>query len=138
MQGIHKLLLNGSDRLRVINVWATWCGPCVSEFPDFITINRMYRSRDFEWVTISADEPNVKAKVLKFLQKQQASATNYLFNSEDKYQLIEAIDPKWQGAIPYTIIVEPGGKILYAQQGVIDPAEIKKIIVESSVIGRYY
>ena len=138
VQGIHKLLLNGSDRLRVINVWATWCGPCVSEFPDFITINRMYRSRDFEWVTISADEPNVKAKVLKFLQKQQASATNYLFNSEDKYQLIEAIDPKWQGAIPYTIIVEPGGKILYAQQGVIDPAEIKKIIVESSVIGRYY
>ncbi len=138
VQGIHKLLVNTSDKLRVINVWATWCGPCVSEFPDFITINRMYRSRDFEWVTISADEPNIKSKVLKFLQKQQASATNYLFNSEDKYQLIEAIDPKWQGAIPYTIVVEPGGKILYAQQGVIDPAELKKIIVESSVIGRYY
>jgi thiol-disulfide isomerase/thioredoxin len=138
VQGIHKLILNNTDKLRVINVWATWCGPCVSEFPDFISINRMYRSRDFEWVTISADEPTIKSKVLKFLQKQQASATNYLFNSEDKYQLIEAIDPKWQGAIPYTIVVEPGGKILYAQQGVIDPAELKKIIVESSVIGRYY
>jgi hypothetical protein len=76
--------------------------------------------------------------VLKFLQKQEASATNFIFNSEDKYQLIEAIDPRWQGAIPYTIIVEPGGKILYADQGVIDPAEIKKIIVESSTLGRYY
>lgn len=138
VHGIKKLLLNNTEKLRVINVWATWCGPCVSEFPDFITINRMYRSRDFEWVTISADEPNKQAKVLKFLQKQQASATNYIFNNEDKYQLIEAIDPKWQGAIPYTIVVEPGGKILYAQQGVIDPAELKKIIVESSVIGRYY
>lgn len=138
VHGIKKLLLNNTEKLRVINVWATWCGPCVSEFPDFITINRMYRSRDFEWVTISADEPNKQAKVLKFLQKQQAAATNYIFNSEDKYQLIEAIDPKWQGAIPYTIVVEPGGKILYAQQGVIDPAELKKIIVESSVIGRYY
>lgn len=138
VHGIRKLLGNNSDKLRVINVWATWCGPCVSEFPDFITINRMYRSRDFEWVTISADEPNKQSKVLKFLQKQQASATNFIFNSEDKYQLIEAIDPKWQGAIPYTIVVEPGGKILYAQQGVIDPAELKKIIVESAVIGRYY
>ena len=138
VSGIKKLLKNNSEKLRVINVWATWCGPCVSEFPDFITINRMYRSRDFEWVTISADEPAIKSKVLKFLQKQQASATNFIFNSEDKYQLIEAIDPKWQGAIPYTIVVEPGGKILYAQQGVIDPAELKKIIVESSAIGRYY
>lgn len=138
VHGIKKLLMNNSEKLRVINVWATWCGPCVSEFPDFITINRMYRSRDFEWVTISADEPSIKNKVLKFLQKQQASATNFIFNSEDKYQLIESIDPKWQGAIPYTIVVEPGGNILYAQQGVIDPAELKKIIVESSVIGRYY
>ena len=136
--GIQKLIKNKTDKLRVINVWATWCGPCVSEFPDFITINRMYRSRDFEWVTISADEPNKQTKVLKFLQKQQASATNYIFNSEDKYQLIEAIDPKWQGAIPYTLVVEPSGKILYAQQGVIDPAELKKIIVESAAIGRYY
>ena len=136
--GIKNLIKNKSDKLRVINVWATWCGPCVSEFPDFVTINRMYRSRDFEWVTISADNFSKQPRVLKFLQKQQASGTNFLFNSEDIYQLIEAIDPRWQGAIPYTIIVEPGGKVLYAQQGVIDPSEIKKIVVESKAIGRFY
>ncbi len=136
--GIKNLIKNKSDKLRVINVWATWCGPCVSEFPDFVTINRMYRSRDFEWVTISADNFSKQPRVLKFLQKQQASGTNFLFNSEDIYQLIEAIDPRWLGAIPYTIIVEPGGKVLYAQQGVIDPSEIKKIVVESKAIGRFY
>ena len=136
--GIKNLIKNKSDKLRVINVWATWCGPCVSEFPDFVTINRMYRSRDFEWVTISADNFSKQPRVLKFLQKQQASGTNFLFNSEDIYQLIEAIDPRWQGAIPYTIIVEPGGKVLYAQQGVIDPSEIKKIVVESKAMGRFY
>lgn len=138
VDGIKKLLQNPSDKLRVINVWATWCGPCVAEFPDFITINRMYRSRDFEWVSISADEPSKSNKVLKFLQKQQASATNYIFNDSNKYKLIDAIDPKWEGAIPYTVVVEPGGKIVYARQGAIDPAELKKIIVESPVIGRFY
>jgi thiol-disulfide isomerase/thioredoxin len=136
--GIKELLKNNSDKLRLINVWATWCGPCVTEFPDFITINRMYRGRDFEFVTISADDPAQKEKVLKFLKGKEASNKNYLFSIEDKYKLIEAIDPKWQGALPYTVLVEPGGKIVYGKQGRIDVAEMKKTIVDNPLIGRYW
>ncbi len=138
VEGIKSLISNNSDKVRLINVWATWCGPCVAEFPEFITMNRMYRRRDFEFISISADDPDNKNKVLKFLQKEQASATNYLFNIDDKYKLIEAIDPKWEGALPYTLIVEPGGKIVYAQQGQIAPAEVKRKIVDDPYIGRYY
>ncbi len=137
-KGIAALLKNDSDKLRLINVWATWCGPCVSEFPDFLTMYRMYRGRDFELVTISADPPEKEEKVLQFLQKRYASNTNYLFDQEDKYKLIEAVDPNWQGALPYTLLIAPGGKIVYAQQGTIEPLQLRKIIVESSYIGRYY
>ncbi len=137
-QGIRDLLKNGSDKLRLINVWATWCGPCVTEFPDFVNINRMYRRRDFEFISISADEPAKKDKALKFLKEKQASGKNYIFSVDDKYKLIEAIDPKWQGALPYTILVEPGGKIVYAKQGPINPAEMKKMIVDNPLVGRYY
>jgi thiol-disulfide isomerase/thioredoxin len=137
-EGIKDLVHNGSDKLRLINVWATWCGPCVEEFPEFISMNRMYRRRDFEFISISADEPAKKAKALQFLQKQQASNTNYIFNIDDKYKLIEAVDPKWQGALPYTLLVEPGGKIVYAKEGPIDPAVLKKAIVDNRLIGRYY
>ena len=91
---LKELLQNKSDKLRLINVWATWCGPCVAEFEDFITINRMYRGRDFEFISISADNPTNKEKVMKFLKKQQASNTNYLFSVDDKYKLIEIVDPK--------------------------------------------
>ena len=98
----------------------------------------MYRGRDFELVFVSADDPANKDKVLKFLQKKQASTTNYLFSADDKYKLIEAIDPNWQGALPYTILVEPGGKIVYSKQGQINVAEMKKMIVENKYIGRYY
>jgi thiol-disulfide isomerase/thioredoxin len=136
--GIKELLQNNSDKLRLINVWATWCGPCVTEFPDFITMNRMYRKRDFEFISISADDPANKQKVEKYLKKVQASNTNYLIDNDDKYKLIEAIDPKWQGALPYTILVEPGGKIVYSKQGRIDVAEMKKMIVENALIGRVY
>ncbi len=136
--GIKDLLKNNSDKLRLINVWATWCGPCITEFPDFMTINRMYRGRDFEFISISADDPAQKEKVLKFLKGKQASGKNYLFSIDDKYKMIEAIDPKWQGALPYTILVEPGGKIVYGKQGRIDVKEMKKAIVENPLIGRFY
>jgi thiol-disulfide isomerase/thioredoxin len=137
-QGIRDLVQNHSDKLRLINVWATWCGPCVTEFPEFITMNRMYRKRDFEFISISADELSKQNKALQFLQKQEASTRNYIFSGDSKYKLIEAIDPKWPGALPYTMLVAPGGKIIYAKEGIIDPAELKKTIVEDPTIGRYY
>ncbi len=134
--GLKSLLKNDTDKVRLINVWATWCGPCVTELPDFVDINRMYRNREFEFITVSADVPGKREKALQMLKKLQASNKNYLFNSEDKYKLIEAIDPAWQGALPYTLLIEPGGKVLYRTQGTIVPLEVKKMIVNK--IGRYY
>lgn len=135
---VKNLMQNHSEKLRLINVWATWCGPCVNEFPDFITIDRMYRGRDFEFISISADKLSKKDKVLEFLIAHQASNKNYIFNQENVYDLIEAVDPNWQGALPYTILVEPGGKIVYGQQGPIDPLRLKKLIVENHMLGRTY
>ncbi len=137
-QGVKELMKNNGDKLRLINIWATWCGPCVEEFPEFVTINRMYRSRDFEFISISADDPSLKEKVYKFLKKEEASNKNYIFNTDNKYKLIEAVDPQWQGGLPYTILVEPGGKIVYAKQGPIDAAKMKTTIVDNPLIGRFF
>ncbi|MBN1995942.1 redoxin, partial [candidate division KSB1 bacterium] len=60
----------------------------------------------------------------------------YLFDSDDKYQLIEAVDKEWQGALPYTMLIAPGGKVLYKNMGGITPSEVKKAIV--GYLGRYY
>ena len=137
--GIKDLVKNNnSGKLRLINIWATWCGPCVTEFPDLVIIDRMYRGRPFEFITISADKQARRTDVLSFLKKQQASNKNYIFNKDDVYQLIEAVDPEWQGALPFTILIEPGGNIVYKKQDTIDPAHMKKLIVEDKFIGRYY
>jgi peroxiredoxin len=137
-RGIADLLKNHSDKLRLINVWATWCGPCVEEFADFVTMNRMYRDRGFEFVSISADEPENKDKALKFLQRKQASSPNYIYSGDSKYKLIEAIDPNWKGSLPYTVLVEPDGKVVYAHEGIIDPDQLKLIIFNDPMIGRVY
>jgi peroxiredoxin len=135
-KGIATLVRNDSKKVRLINVWATWCGPCVVEFPELVAINRMYRGREFELVTISADTPENKDQALAFLKKQQASSSNYIFNIDDKYKLVEAVDKEWPGALPYTILVEPGGKIIYRVQGELSPLELKRAIVTR--LGRYY
>jgi len=138
VSGVTDLLKNNSDKLRLINVWATWCGPCTAEFTDFITLSRIYVQRDFEFISISADDTEKKDKALKFLKNKQSSGTNYLFAEDDKYKMIEAIDPQWQGALPYTLLVEPGGKIVYSKQGAIDPEQLRKIIFNDPFIGRLY
>ena len=136
--GVKDLLKNNSDKLRLVNIWATWCGPCVVEFPEFVAMNHMYRGRDFEFISICLDDMAKKDKALKFLKEKQASNKNYIFNIDNKYAFIEAINPKWQGALPYTMIIEPGGNIIYAKENIIDPAKIKTLIVEAPAIGRYY
>jgi len=133
VNGIKELVKNDTKKLRLINVWATWCGPCKAEMPALTEIYWIYRNRkipEFEVITISADPPKNKDVVLPFLKEYHASCKNYLYNSEDKYALIEAVDKEWAGALPYTILIEPGGKVLYRNMGMISPLEVRKAITE--------
>ncbi|MHC4431342.1 MAG: redoxin, partial [Planctomycetota bacterium] len=76
----------------MISVWASWSGPSVEQLAEFVTANRMYRRREFEMITISADSPSRKSSVLSLLEKQQASCRNFLFDSKDQYELMSALD----------------------------------------------
>jgi peroxiredoxin len=134
--GIRGLLRNDSDKVRLVNVWATWCGPCVAEFPELVTMHRMYRGRKFELVTISADDPSKADEALAFLRKQHASTRNFIFGEENRYKLVEAVDKEWPGALPYTLIVEPGGKVIYRQLGEFSALDLRKAVVGR--LGRYY
>jgi thiol-disulfide isomerase/thioredoxin len=126
----------GGTKLRLVNVWATWCGPCVIEFPDLVSLHRIYRGREFEVVTVNADDPEKRDKALEFLKTAQASTRNYAFDKGDPYALIEAVDPKWQGALPHTILVAPGGEVIYRSEAAFDMHELRRRIV--GWLGRYY
>jgi thiol-disulfide isomerase/thioredoxin len=126
----------GGKKLRLVNVWATWCGPCKIEFPDLVSIHRIYRGRDLEVVTVNADDAAQRTKALEFLKAQQASTRNYAFDKGDPYALIEAVDPKWQGALPHTLVVAPGGEVVYRSEGAFDTLKLRKAIV--GWLGRYY
>jgi len=126
---LTKLRKNSTGKLLLVNFWATWCGPCQKEMPDFQTIYRMYGHRAFELVTVSINYPDEKAGVLSRLNRLHATSRNLLLGSTDIYSLLAAFDADWNAAVPYTMLIRPGGQVVYKRQGTINPLEVRRLII---------
>ncbi len=118
------------DRLLLVNFWATWCAPCMQEFPALQTMVRMYAARPVDIVTVSLNTPDEKKFVLEFLQKQHAINRNLQFSGDDSADAIAAFGPDWKGGLPYTILIAPQGEVLFKSQGGMDPLEVKRALLK--------
>ena len=148
--GLAKLRAAKTDRVRVYNVWATWCAPCVQEFPDLVAISRQFDMRNVDLITLSMDKPDDQAKVEAFLAKQQAGvsrrglsaarnegrSTNHFLFTGTADELAAALDPEMPGPIPHTLVVAPNGRILLRHTGVIDRLKVVGVILDE--INRFY
>jgi peroxiredoxin len=134
--GVAKLVKNEGKKLLLVNVWASYCGPCVTELPEFVTMNRMYRRRNFEMVTISMDDPEKKEDALKVLKEKKVAASNFIVTVPKRDKFADLLDKEWQGPLPYTLVIDPDGKIIYRKTGAIEPLEVRRTIVD--FLGRTY
>lgn len=126
---LSALRTNPGKKMLLVSFWATWCGSCIHEFPDFEDTYRMYSLREFELVTVSANMPDEKNSVTRVLEKMHATSRNLLFDSNDTAALQAAFDPKWESAVPFTVLISPEGKVLYQKQGSVDILELRRTIL---------
>ena len=96
----------------LVNFWATWCKPCVKEFPELVKLYNDYKDKGFTLVFISADVPEeVKSKVVPFLIQQGVDFQTYNIGFDKPEDLINYVDKDWQGAIPSTYIYDKDGNM---------------------------
>src|SRR5215475_9401336 len=126
---LKKLRENSSKRMTLISFWATWCGSCIEEFADLEDTYLMYKVRDFDLVTVSANMPDEQTSVLRMLKNKRATSKNLLFSSTDTEALQKAFDPTWESAVPYTILLDADGKVLYKNLGTVDILELRRTIL---------
>jgi peroxiredoxin len=128
-EDLKKLRANPTKHMLLVSFWATWCGSCIDEFTDFQDTFQMYKVRDFDLVTVAANMPDEKNSVMKMLEKKHATSRNLLFASDDTAALQKAFDPAWESAVPYTVLIDADGKILYRRIGSVDMLELRRTIL---------
>ena len=145
LAAVAALRKNGTGKVRLFNVWATWCAPCVAEFPELVTTSRKFGLREFELITISTDEPKDTAKVKAFLEKRGAglidrlkpslkaegrTTNSYIFNGTGTEELMKVLDPAWAGGVPHTVLVGTNGEIIWRHTGAVDGEELRAKVLE--------
>lgn len=131
IEGLKRLLQRGAKDARplLVNFWATWCEPCRDEFPDLVQIDKDYKARGLDFVTVSLDDPgDIKTAVPQFLLAARAQMPTYLLNVPDPEPAIKWVDQTWNGSLPATFLFDAQGQIIFKHTGRIKPAELRTAI----------
>ncbi|HEY6953029.1 MAG TPA: TlpA disulfide reductase family protein, partial [Bacteroidota bacterium] len=107
-----NLIRSRNGRVLFVNVWATWCAPCVEEFPDIVKLSDEMKGRKIDFVGISGDDFDVElSRVLPFIRKEKAKFKFYMAKLEGEDDFINTFDPQWGGGIPATFIYDSKGRL---------------------------
>jgi thiol-disulfide isomerase/thioredoxin len=109
--GLKRLIGERNGKILLLNIWATWCAPCIAEFPDLKKISQIYDTAAVEVVAISADySDEVDTKIIPFLKKTNVSFRVYVAQFEHQEDFINAVNRSWSGALPVSLIYDSHGK----------------------------
>jgi peroxiredoxin len=128
---LKKLRANATDKVTLVYLWANNCAACTSQIFDLETTYRMFRKRAFDLVTINTNVPADAPAVLGVLKKEYASSHNKQFATDDRAGLQSAWGETWNLAAPLTMVIAPGGNVLYKKEGKIDILAVRRIVLSN-------
>ena len=127
-EGWRQVRARHRGRVLLVNFWATWCEPCREEFPALVRLYNSYRGRGLSLVAISMDEPESVAAIEQFLQSQGAPFGSYRHSFRDFGAFVDAVNPRWGGAIPASFLYDREGKPVASWQGATPFEEFERAV----------
>lgn len=118
--GYQKVVAGQKGKVVLVNFWATYCVPCRAEMPALVRMSERLKAKGLVFVTVSADEPEQEVQAAGFLDKNKVPAPHYLRSAKNDEAFINAIDPKWSGALPASFLYDRTGKKVRSFVGEVD------------------
>ena len=121
--------VSSQDTIYIVNFWATWCGPCLKELPEFDKLNEAYANRPVKIVLVSVDFPNdYPKKVVNLIKKRKLTHEVGWLNETDANYFIPKIDNRWQGSIPATLILSNRNEYKNFFEGMVSAKQLQVLI----------
>ena len=109
---LSKIISDRDGKILFINVWATWCKPCVEEFPDLVRLYNNYE-KNIDFVSLSVDQLSDKESlVIPFLKEQNANFPAYLVDEQKTEEFINQLNKEWSGAVPASFVYNEKGELV--------------------------
>jgi thiol-disulfide isomerase/thioredoxin len=126
---LHRVLEARRGQPVVLTLWATWCAPCVKEFPDLMALAR--RRSEIAFVSVSIDDSDAAPALESFVARREPPFPVYRKADGRDSAFIDGVDAGWSGVVPATLVYDSHGRRVALLQGEHTPAQIEKALSEA-------
>lgn len=129
VRGLLEILKAGRGSVTVLNLWATWCAPCLEEMPELVRFDQTYRAKGVKFLSVSADHPDtLDERVRTYVKREKLPFAVWVVGGESPDELAQAIDRQWQGSLPATFVFDASGTRRQGWYGKVVFSDLARVV----------
>ena len=134
---LRTILAKERGNVVILNVWGTWCVPCLREIPELVKLQQELASQRVALIGVSMDEASsISSMVEPFRTKFFPEFRTYVRDSPDMDSMVSVVDSAWNEILPTTYILDRQGKVARKIQGVKSYEEFRTIVLAAAATDR--